>query len=144
MEPRKEVSGGTFWAQLTQWDPVTNRFAWKEVVRTKNDFQTLPGGRVGSLAVNPAYDPDNVAPAIAASDDRAYFALQRSYFDPVLDWVYLIVATSSPQWQYFHVTQCPSLTDGLYTGNIVTWDGKTEEILILNARGVAANQPLAI
>src|SRR5947207_286754 len=70
----------------TTVQPKRYYYSWVEQVFTGSGFIDLPGGRFGTLTHNPAEDPNG-----NAVETPSFVRLQRAYYDPAVDWVYLIV-----------------------------------------------------
>lgn len=78
-----------FWAQLTSGPGAGGYYAWREQLpQPGGTFVNLDGGRVGTANLNPAYDPNGKTLSVVSPTN--YFLLRRAYYDPVLDWVYLV------------------------------------------------------
>jgi hypothetical protein len=79
-----------FWAKLISYGG-SGRYAWKEqqLSSIPGVFSDLPGGRYGTATHNPALEANGITFATLP----VYVLLQLGYFDPALDWTYMIIGT---------------------------------------------------
>jgi hypothetical protein len=94
----QEVHGGTFvgeeksWAQLNKpfWAKILSQsgkfYSWREQDPVgPASFRDRPGGRFGSVGNNPIYEANSQTITI-----NSVHRATRAYFDPVVDWTYLV------------------------------------------------------
>jgi hypothetical protein len=94
-------------------------YGWEEWVPTTTaSFQKLNGGRSGDSMLNPAYTPNGVVLAL-----NSFAMLQRAYYDPTNDWIYIVTgvaSTSGGAGTLTVSTTDPGTGDGNFTVTTVT------------------------
>lgn len=82
-----------FWAKLTAYDG-TKFYAWTQYVPAPTAsfaaYGAVEGGKHGTLTINPAYEPNNATIGVPK-----YAWIQRAYYVPDNDWVYVVVSWSN-------------------------------------------------
>lgn len=79
-----------FWAKVTAYDG-SKYYAWSEYVSENAVLVALPGGRFGTVTINPAWEPNGYLITV-----NSYVLLRRADFSPTYDWTYVAIAVSAP------------------------------------------------
>jgi hypothetical protein len=78
------------WARLT--DVALPYYAWTEQLLTKAGWIDKPGGAYGTTTSNPAVDANNLELDVTT---QPIVLIQRGYFNPTVDWVWIVLQVSS-------------------------------------------------